>query len=421
MAIDKKIGNVITDTILVEKIIDAISLSYNWYCFEIMYKVFEVGLGIVASLYFFAYMPMQLVAGLLSDRFGPRRLLTIMIFICAMGALVFSQAHSLWSVALGRVLMGFGSAFAFTGTLVIISRWFATKYFATLTGILQLMSSIGAIIASTPLAIFIANYGWRAAMLYLALLGFILAGLVYRIIRDMPPKATPIKQVQPGELKRLKRVIRNPQTWSIGVYSFLLWAPMIVFGELWGAPYVSAYYAVSIKQASLVIDMLWLGVAISCPLTALLSEYIRQRLVVLKLMTLLGFIVSLLMVLNLHVPFYAMGLLSFLLGCSASGAILTFAMINEINPSSDTGTAIGFNNMMVVAGGALLHPLVGYILKFWWSGQIVNGAPIYSAIEYQHALWVLPLLYVVAGFIVSKKIKDSYTAASPVFVSKANA
>lgn len=372
----------------------------------------SVGLGIVASLYFFAYMPMQLVAGILSDRFGPRRLLTIMIFICAMGTLVFSQAHSLWSVALGRLLMGFGSAFAFTGTLVIISRWFAPKYFATLTGILQLMSSIGAIIASTPLAIFIASYGWRSAMLYLAILGFILAGLVYRIIRDMPPKAAPIKQVQPGEFKRLRRVIRNPQTWSIGIYSFLLWAPMIVFGELWGAPYVSAYYAVSIKHASIVIDMLWLGIAISCPLTGLLSEYIRQRLVVLKLATLLGLIVSLLMVVNPHLPFYAMALLSFLLGCSASGAILTFTMIKEINPSSDTGTAIGFNNMMVVAGGALLHPLIGYILAFWWSGQMANGVPVYTATEYQHALWILPLLYVVAGFIVSKKIKESYIAAS---------
>jgi MFS family permease len=192
---------------------------------------------------------------------------------------------------------------------------------------------------------------------------------------------------------------------------------MIVFGELWGAPYVSAYYGVSIKHASLVIDMLWLGIAVSCPLTGLLSEYIKQRLVVLKLATLLGFMVSLLMVLNLHVPFYAMALLSFLLGCSASGAILTFAMINEINASSDTGTAIGFNNMMVVAGGALLHPLVGYILNFWWDGQAAHGAPVYTAIEYQHALWILPILYVVAGFIVSKKIKDSYTRPMPAPVS----
>lgn len=368
----------------------------------------SAGLGVIAGLYFFAYMPMQLVAGLLNDRFGPRKLLTVMIFICAVGALIFSQAHHLWSVALGRIFMGFGSAFAFTGTLVIISRWFATKYFATLTGILQLMSSVGAVIASTPLAIFIAHYGWRAAMFYLAILGFVLAGLVCRIIRDHPHQTASVNHIQPGELKRLKRVMGKSQTWMIGLYAFLLWAPMIVFGELWGAPYVSAYYAISIKQASWVINMLWLGVAVSCPLTGLLSEYLKQRLIILKSMMWLGFIVSLLMVINLQIPFFVMELLSFLLGCSASGAILTFAMVHEINPSSDTGTAIGFNNMMVVAGGALLHPLVGYLLAFGWNGLFVDGAPVYATTDYQHALWIMPVLYVAAGLLVYRKIKDSY-------------
>ncbi|MBY0545192.1 MAG: MFS transporter, partial [Gammaproteobacteria bacterium] len=369
-------------------------------------KIDSAGLGLVAGLYFFSYMPMQLYAGLLSDRFGPRKLLTVMVFICAIGALIFSQSNTLWTVIIGRILMGLGSAFAFTGTLVLVSRWFPAKYFASLTGILQLMSSLGAIVASTPLAIYISHYGWRSAILYLAIAGFVLAVLMGLIVRDSP---TPIVKEKPiGELGRLKTICKNSQTWYIGIYAFLLWAPMIIFGELWGIPYLRSYYSISTETASIVIDMVWLGNALSCSLTGMLSEYIGRRKGVLNSMSVLGLIVSLGMIAMPHISFTAMCVLAFLLGCSASGAILTFAMVNEINEYGNIGAAIGFNNMLVVAGGALLHPLVGYILHFTWSGTVVNNTPVYSLMEYREALYIIPVLYLVGIFMTSFKIKESY-------------
>lgn len=372
-------------------------------------QIDSAGLGLIAGLYFYTYMPMQLCAGLLSDRFGPRKLLTVMVFVCALGALIFSQAHTLWTVIIGRMLMGLGSAFAFTGTLVLISRWFPQKYFASLTGVVQLMSSVGAIVASTPLAIYITHYGWRSAILYLAMAGFVLAMLMALIVRDSPTPAPVVsKNSSIGELGRLKAICKNPQTWYIGVYSFLLWAPMIIFGELWGIPYLRAYYSVSTETASIVIDMVWLGVAFSCPLTGMLSEYLRRRKDVLNSMGVLGLFVSLGMIAMPHISFTTMCVFGFLLGCSASGAILTFTMINEINEYGNIGTAIGFNNMLVVAGGALLHPLVGYILHFTWHGTVINNTPVYSLLEYREALYIIPMLYVIGIFMTSLKIKESY-------------
>lgn len=37
-----------------------------------------------------------------------------------------------------------------------------------------------------------------------------------------------------------------------------------------------------------------------------------------------------------------------------------------------------------------------------------NGTPVYTTTDYQHALWIMPILYVVAGFLVYRKMKDSY-------------
>ncbi len=372
------------------------------------------GLGIVSGFYFFAYMPMQLFAGLLNDRFGPRKLLTIMVFLCAAGALLFSAAHDFWSLAFGRMLMGFGSAFAFTGTLVLISRWFPTHYFAPLSGVLQLMSSVGALVASAPLALFIAKHGWRASIFDLAIVGFVLAAIIGMVVRDYPANSTLKSTYQIGEVARLKEVCHRPQTWLIGVYSFLMWAPMIVFGELWGVPYISELYHVSIAKASTVTEMVWIGIAISCPLVGLLSERIQQRLSLLRYMALLGLIASIGILFGTQLSFVVMCVFGFLLGFSASGAILTFAMVNDINAPSNLGTALGFNNMMVVAGGALLHPLVGYILHTVWSGTVVNNTPVYSAQEYRLGLIVIPIIYVIALLMSWKSLKESYWDARKI-------
>ena len=107
------------------------------------FGIHSAGLGFLAACYFYAYMPMQFPAGLLYDRFGPRILLTIMVAVCAVGALLFSRGDHLTIVAFGRALMGFGSAFAFIGTLVLVSRWFPASFFPVITGIVQSMSSVG--------------------------------------------------------------------------------------------------------------------------------------------------------------------------------------------------------------------------------------------------------------------------------------
>ena len=69
-------------------------------------------------------------------------------------------------------------------------------------------------------------------------------------------------------------------------------------------------------------------------------------------------------------------------------------------PPEVAGTAVGFNNMTVVMGGAILTPLVGLLLDAVSSGQMHGDLPIYTLANYQSALMVLPLCGVL-GLIVS--------------------
>ena len=154
-----------------------------------MMKTFGVsasGFGFISAFYFYAYAPMQVPAGLLFDRYGPRKLMTCAIILCALGSVFFAATTNIMAAAAGRFLMGFGSAFSFIGALVLLSRWFEPTKFALFAGIAQFMSSLGAMFGERPLAILINAYGWRTASFILGGIGFILALLFWIFIRDYP-------------------------------------------------------------------------------------------------------------------------------------------------------------------------------------------------------------------------------------------
>src|SRR3990167_721554 len=148
------------------------------------FHVSAAGYGVISACYFYAYAPMQLPAGILFDRYGPRSLMTFALLLCAAGSLFFASTNQLITAGLGRFLIGIGSAFSFIGVLVLISRWFRPRQFAVLAGIAQLMSSIGAIFGEMPLAKLVDYVGWRMSSFILAFVGVALSALIWFVIRD---------------------------------------------------------------------------------------------------------------------------------------------------------------------------------------------------------------------------------------------
>jgi MFS family permease len=364
------------------------------------------GLGVVSAFYYYAYTPMQIPAGMLYDRFGPRLLMSIAILVCATGALFFSFTTSAVVAAIGRFLMGIGSAFSFTGALILVSRWFAAKYFAFLAGFVQLMSAVGAICGEVVLAKVIEQLGWRHTLLGLASIGAILALAVCLIIRNWPSKAAEqaalaAAPAQASVLKSLQQVIGNVQTWWVALFAFTSWVPMTVFAALWGVPYLVVQYGISVTQASTACAMMWLGVAFACPFIGWWSDYLSKRNLPLIVCAATGFISALLAIYVPNVPFGLMCALLFCLGASAAGQSLAFAIVRDNSSPLQVGTALGFNNMAVVASGALFQPLVGFLLHWRWNGAIVAGVPSYQISDYRFAMLVLPIA-ALAGLLISK-------------------
>ena len=70
---------------------------------------------------------------------------------------------------------------------------------------------------------------------------------------------------------------------------------------------------------------------------------------------------------------------------------LGFACGKEHNPPQASGVAIGIVNTAVVASGAVMQPLIGWLLDLNWTGEVAGGVRVYGAAAYQTAMALLPL------------------------------
>ena len=112
----------------------------------------NTGFGILVSLFFWIYAPMQLVVGLALDRYGVRRTVVPAILFCALGTALFAATDWLALTAAARLLTGLGASFAFVGALYVVNHQFAPERFAVLSGIVNATGMLGAAIGAVALS-----------------------------------------------------------------------------------------------------------------------------------------------------------------------------------------------------------------------------------------------------------------------------
>ena len=372
-------------------------------------------LGTMMAFYYYSYSSMQLVAGLSFDRFGARKTLTLATLVCAIGTLLMAVATTPSIVAIGRLLTGCGSACAFVGVLFLGKRWFAHKYFYLVAGITEMMGCLGAIIGVGPTAIIVHNYGWRTTLWGLAMVGFGLSAIIYLVIREKPIHT--LEQIgaslksnieyKTPLLERLKIVLSNSQTWVIGLYALFVFAPIPAFAALWGVPFLMSVYHLSAPVAGSACALIWLGMGVGSLFAGWISEQMGSRNKPLVLSAAIG-VFATVAILYMHLSFGFLMIFLFLFGVGTSGQSLSFNVVNDNVSQKVAGTAMGFNNLMIVISGALFQPLVGLILRNHWDGTMLAGAPVYSEHAYRVGLFMLPLCYFVAMFIGILFVRETY-------------
>lgn len=372
------------------------------------FKVNGAGLGNLSAFYFYAYLCMQIPVGMMLDKYSPRLLTTLAIFICSISTLIFSYTHTLGWACVGRALMGAGAAFAAVSCFKLAAVWFSPKRFAFVSGLFMTAAMMGAVGGQMPLSLLVQHEGWRTALEIVGLVGIFLGFIYFTIIRDKPPQAEHHKVLnhQPV-LQSLLYILKSKQAWLLSFYSGLAFAPVSVFGGLWGVPFLETAHGLSKTQAALATSSIFIGFAIGAPTLGWLSDYMGRRKPILYYGTLLAFfcLTSVLYISPLPMTLIMILLAAF--GLGASGFFTSFAMIRELFPVVLIATVLGIMNTFDSVCEALFEPFVGSLLDLTWAGEIANDIHQFSLSGYHWALLVLPLSLILA-LVTLSFIKETH-------------
>jgi MFS family permease len=359
-------------------------------------------LGVFVMLQLAVYAGMQIPAGLLVDRFGPRRMLLGATLVMAAGQLGFALLPSYPLALLARGVLGCGDAMTYISVLRLIAAWFPGPRYALITSFSGFFGVVGNVIATVPLAALLPIWGWVPT--------FTLAGglcLVYALILARPgtvaapyrtpaePSANPFggRQI----VGKVQESIHEPGG-RLGFWvHFTTMSGSAVFTVLWGFPYMTEALGYSRGLAS---SLLLLLVVAQLVLSVTVGMLLGRRP---GIRVPLAFAVS---ILNLivwgvligwpggHPPLGVIIVIMVILAIGGPSSMVGFMLARDYNPHHRMSTATGLVN-----AGGWIASLVGVLLV----GQILDIVEpgVKTATGYR---WAFVSILVITAFGLSRLI-----------------
>ncbi len=371
-------------------------------------------LGLLSSIFFTVFALVQIPLGPALDVVGPRRVIAGLGAVGALGSLVFALAPSFEVCLLGRGMIGLGMSCMYMGTLTFVANWYPPRSFATVTGVVSSLGNSGALAATLPLAVLVGLWGWRGSFLLFAGVNFVLALVVWTLVRDHP--AAPENSTSSPDPERfdtwhaLRAVFGNPSFWPISVLNFFTVGSFLSFQGLWGGPFLMDVFGLTPVGAGSVLSSVSLGYIVGCPLTGMISDRLISSRKKLTLMVLSLYLLPLVLLCFYLQPGRSSHLypVYFSLGLFASGTVLFISHLKELFPVQIAGTALSCSNLFAIGGVAVLQYLMGWMIE---RHPAVNR--VYPLEAYREAFLLL-LGGMVISLLFYLRTKDPPTPTLPL-------
>ena len=346
-----------------------------------------VGIASLVGLFYWAYAPFSLVAGVAMDQVGPRAVVPLGAAAVAVGAILFSTGDPTLG-GIGRFLQGAGGVFALIGAVYLVSTYMPATRAATLVGATQMFGMAGGSAGQFVVGPLIGGgLPWDAFWLAMGIAGIPIAILLYMLI----PKRQASAAQKPSlgmAMSAFGAVFRNPQSIICGLISGLIFVPTTIFDMVWGVRYLQEAHGLPYEVAVLRSAAVPFGWMIGCPLLGWLADRIgRRKPVIVGAAALL--LVSLALALygppGLLPPFT----IALVAGIASGAAMIPYTVIKEANRPEHSGTATGVINFLNFSLTAVFGPIFASRLM-----KISEGAEIRDLADYQATF--MPMLIGVA-------------------------
>lgn len=351
-----------------------------------------------------AYTVMYVVSGFLVDRWGTRKALALFIGWWSLANILHVFARTGAQLRLFQVLLGIGEPGNYTAAGRIASEWYPPKERATINGLVNAGSAVGAILAIPLVAWLALNHGWRYAFLVTGLLSF--AWLIpWLIFFRLPARHSSITDeeldyIQSGQQlfspdgeNTIRHLIRRSDLWAL-MFARFLSDPVWWFYLFWLPGFLQEQRGFSLQEVAL---FGWLPYLAS-DLGGIFGGWVSDRLIIfargpVKARLIPMTACALLMPVSLLVPSLQSRVWLIAVLC-----IVTFAhmgwktnlmtITNDIYPVDCIGTVSGLLMLGSGVGGFLFQGIIARI------AQSASYGPVFTMMGFMHPLALFICIFV---------------------------
>ncbi len=149
-------------------------------------------------------IPARVIIGMLTDKFGPRLVYSVLLAVCSVPCFMFAMADTFEQAAIARFMLGFIGA-GFVIGIRIVSEWFPANELGTAEGIYGGWGNFGSAAAAFTLPVialwFGGDDGWRYAVGITGALSLIFSVIYYKNVTDTPKGSTYFKPKNLGAME----------------------------------------------------------------------------------------------------------------------------------------------------------------------------------------------------------------------------
>lgn len=218
----------------------------------------QTALGVVFSVFLWAYALGQIPGGWTADRFGPRLVLLVIVPFWSLMTALTASAAGFASLVSIRFVFGLAEAGAFPTATRAMQLWFPKQERGIVHGVTHSFSRLAvAVVPVTAVSVMVA-FGWRWIFYIFGTAGLLWSFFFYLLYRNLPEQHPKVNRAElaiirgcnlDGSVKASidmrrrptapwRKILRSPNMWYIaagyccfyyGTYFYMTWFPTYLF------------------------------------------------------------------------------------------------------------------------------------------------------------------------------------------------
>ncbi len=343
--------------------------------------------GQFSGVYYIGYSLMHLPLGILLDRYGPKKIMTVCILLTVVGLTPLLFADYWIYPILGRFLIGLGSSAAILGIFKIVRMTFSEKHFSRMLSLSVTIGLIGAIYGGGPVSHMREVLGYQTVIQLFAIAGIGLAAMTYWII---PPMEHSSKKAVVSDIKE---VLSHPRVIWICLFAGLMVGPLEGFADVWATVFLKQVYHFEGTLAASMPSIIFIGMCFGAPLLSLIADKIDNYLgtIIGAGITMAACFAGLLI---FRLPSQMITVNFILVGVCSAYQILAIYKASTYVREQVAGLTTALANMIIMIFGYAFHTLIGGIVN------LMGGPNASHALVDGVAVIPLTLFLGTAGFVL---------------------